>query len=157
ALVLAARHAGGELVSELEQVVKLDPEDLDARFDLGAAYASVGRNADAEATYDEILRRRPRHAAALKLAGDLARAGGDLKRAGACYSKLRWVSPTDPRPVFLLAAAQYDAGNLEAAERMFTEGARYPGMLGEAYSNLGAIALRKGHAREALWFLSRAA
>jgi Flp pilus assembly protein TadD len=157
ALVLAARRAGAELVAELEEVVKLDPEDLDARFDLAAAYAGVDKAAEAEAVYDEVLRRKPRHAAALKLAGDLARGRGDVAKAAALYTRLRQVAPQDPRPVFLLGAAQYDAGNLDAAERMFTEGSRYPGMLGDAYSNLGAIALRRGKSKEALWLLRTAA
>jgi len=157
ALVLAARRAGPELVADLEEIVKLDPEDLDARMDLAAAYASIGKNAEAEAVYDEVLRRKPRHAAALKLAGDLARARGDVKKAADLYGKLRWVSPQDPRPVFLLGAAQYEAGNLDAAERMFAEGARYPGMMGEAYSNLGAIALRRGNGQQALTLLKQAA
>jgi Flp pilus assembly protein TadD len=67
------------------------------------------------------------------------------------------VAPQDPRPVFLLGAAQYEAGNLEEAERMFAAGARYPGMMGEAYSNLGAIALRRGDAKQALALLKQAA
>jgi tetratricopeptide (TPR) repeat protein len=157
ALVLAARRAGPELVADLEEVVKLDPEDVDARLDLAAAYASIAKLVEAEAVYDEVLRRKPRHAAALKLAGDLARGRGDVKKAAELYGKLRWVAPQDPRPVFLLGAAQYEAGNLDAAERMFSEGARYPGMMGEAYSNLGAIALRRGNTKEAMYLLRVAA
>jgi tetratricopeptide (TPR) repeat protein len=157
ALVLAARRAGPELVADLEEIVKLDSDDLDARMDLAAAYASIGKNAEAEAVYDEVLRRKPRHPAALKLAGDLARGRGDVKKAAELYGRLRWVSPQDPRPVFLLGAAQYEAGNLDAAERMFAEGARYPGMMGEAYSNLGAIALRRGNGQQALSLLKQAA
>jgi superkiller protein 3 len=156
ALVLAARRAGPELVADLEEIVKLEPEDMDARMDLAASYVSIAKMTEAEAVYDEVLRRKPRHGAALKLAGDLARKRGDVKKAAELYGKLRWVSPQDPRPVFLLGAAQYEAGNLEAAERMFSEGARFPGMMGEAYSNLGAIALRRGNVKEALWLLSRA-
>jgi predicted Zn-dependent protease len=30
-------------------------------------------------------------------------------------------------------------------------------MLGDAYANLGAIAFKRGHVKEAIWFLSRAA
>jgi tetratricopeptide (TPR) repeat protein len=157
ALVLAAKRAGPELVADLEEIVKLDPEDVDARMDLAAAYASIGKNAEAEAVYDEVLRRKPRMPAALKLAGDLARGRGDVKKAAELYGRLRWVSPQDPRPVFLLGAAQYEAGNLDAAERMFAEGARYPGMMGEAYSNLGAIALRRGNGPQALALLKQAA
>src|SRR5205823_10240913 len=128
----------------LAEVVRLDPDDLDARFDLGAALTSIGRVDPAIAVYEEILRRRPRHAAVLKLTGDLYRGKGDRARAMAYYERLHRVAPDDPRPVFLLGAAYYQSGRLDAAERMFTEAARYPGMLGEAYANLGAIATRRG-------------
>ncbi len=157
ALVLASRRAGHELAAELEEVVRLDPDSLEARIDLGAAYLGVGRELDAALVYEEVLRRRPRHSGALKLAADLARARGDLKKAATYYNKLRWLSPQDPRPVFLLGAAYFQAGNLVEAERLFTDGAQFPGMMGDAYSNLGAVELRRGRAREALWFLSRAA
>ncbi len=157
ALVLASRHAGAELAAELTEVVRLDPEDLDARIDLGAALTSVGRVDAAIAVYEDVLRRRPKHAAVLKLTGDLYRAKGDGARAAALYERLHRVAPDDPRPVFLLGSAYYLAGRLDAAERMFTEAAQYPGMLADAYSNLGAIAVRRGQVKEALWFLSRAA
>jgi Flp pilus assembly protein TadD len=157
ALVLASRRAGPELVTELEQVARLDPSNLDARMDLGAAYLSVGRNADATAVYEDVLKRRPRHLAALKLAGDLALGRGDLRRAAGHFARLRFLEPQDPRPLFRLAAAHFRAGNLEQSERLFTEAAQLPGMLGEAYGNLGAIALARGQAKQALWFLSYAA
>jgi tetratricopeptide (TPR) repeat protein len=155
-LVLAARHAGRELCAALEEILKLDPEDLEARMDLGAGYLSLGMKPEAAATYDEVLRRRPRHAGALKLAGDLARDRGDIKQAAAYYTKLRAVSPQDPRPVFLMAAAHAEAGDLDAAARLYGEAARFPGMVGDAYSNLGALALRRGQPKQALWFLSQA-
>jgi tetratricopeptide (TPR) repeat protein len=157
ALVLASRQAGGALAAELTEIVRLDPEDLDARIDLGAALTSIGKVDGAIGVYEDVLRRRPRYAAVLKLTGDLYRAKGDGARAAALYERLHRVAPDDPRPVFLLGSAYYLAGRLDAAERMFTEGARYPGMLGDAYSNLGAIAVRRGQVKEALWFLSRAA
>jgi Flp pilus assembly protein TadD len=157
ALVLASRHAGAELAAELTEVVRLDPDDVDARLDLGAALTSVGRVDAAIAVYEEVLRRRPKHAAVLKLTGDLYRSKGDGAKAAALYERLHRVAPDDPRPVFLLGSAYYLAGRLDAAERMFTEAAQYPGMLADAYSNLGAIAVRRGQVKEALWFLSRAA
>jgi tetratricopeptide (TPR) repeat protein len=157
ALVLAARRAGNELTQELAEIVRLDPEDLDARLELGAAYASVGNVDAAISTYEEVLHRRPKNTVALKVAADLYRTKGDPAKAATYYEKLRRMAPEDPRPWFLLGTSYYEAGRLDAAERMFTEGARFPGMLGDAYSNLGAIALRRGNQKEALWFLSRAA
>jgi tetratricopeptide (TPR) repeat protein len=157
ALVLAARREGHELTDELAEIVRLDPEDLDARLELGAAYASIGNVDGALAAYEEVLRRRPKNVVALKVAADLYRTKGEPAKAAAYYEKLRRMSPDDPRPWFLLGASYYEAGRLDAAERMFTEGARFPGMLGDAYSNLGAIAVRRGNIKEALWLLARAA
>jgi Flp pilus assembly protein TadD len=157
ALVLASRRAGAELAAELAEVVRLDPEDLDARLDLGAALTSIGQIDPAIAVYEEVLRRRPRQAVVLKLVGDLYRGKGDSAKAVATYERLHRVAPDEPRSVFLLGSAYYQAGRLDAAERSFTEAARFPGMLGDAYGNLGAIAVRRGQVKEALWFLSRAA
>jgi Flp pilus assembly protein TadD len=154
---LSSHQQGKELAAQLEEALKRDPENLDARLDLAAAYASLGMTLEAATAYEEVLRRRPHHQGALKLAADLARARGDLAKASAYYSRLRVLSPDDPRPVFLLAAAHAQAGALDKAERLFTDAAQYPGMLAEAYSNLGAIALRRGDPKQALWFLSRAA
>jgi len=156
-LVLAGQHAGTELAVELAEIVKLDPDDLDARLELGAAYASVGNVDAALGSYEEVLRRRPKNTVALKVAADLYRGKGEPAKAAAYYEKLRRMAPDDPRPWFLLGASYYEAGRLDAAERMFTEGARFPGMLGDAYSNLGAIAVRRGDPKQAIWFLSRAA
>ena len=157
ALVLASRQAGEALAGELAEVVRLDPDDLDAHLELAAAYTSIGNVDQAIASYEEVLRRRPRHAGALKQVADLYRARGDMAKAIATYERLRRVAPEDPRPVFLLGATYYEAGRLDSAEKIFTEGARYPGMLGDAYSNLGAIAFRRQQLKDAVWFLSRAA
>jgi tetratricopeptide (TPR) repeat protein len=157
ALVLAARRAGNELATELSEIVRLDPEDLDARLELGAAYASVGNVIAALEAYEEVLRRRPKNVLALKVAADLYRQKGEPAKAASYYEKLRRLAPEDPRPVFLLGTSYYEAGRYDQAERLFTDGARFPGMLGDAYANLGAIAFRRGHVKEAIWFLSRAA
>ena len=154
---LSSRQQGKELAGQLEEALKRDPDNLDARLDLGAAYLSLGLKPEAAAVYDEVLRRKPRHPGALKLAADVARERGDLAKASTYYARLRVLAPQDPRPVFLLAAAYAQAGDLDRAERFFSDGAQFPGMLAEAYSNLGAIALRRGDPKQALWFLTRAA
>jgi tetratricopeptide (TPR) repeat protein len=156
ALVLAAGRAGDDLAAELSEIVRLDPEDLDARLELGAAYAATGKADAALDAYEDVLRRRPKNTVALKAAADLYRSKGDPERAAHYYARLRRMSPDDPRPVFLLGASYYAAGRLDAAERMFEEGARYPGMLGDAYANLGAVAYKRGRYKDAIWFLSRA-
>jgi len=154
--VLSSRQEGAALATELEAAVKGEPNDLDLRMDLGAAYLAVGRKQEAATVYDDVLHRRPRHPGALKLAGDLARQRGDFKAATGYYARLRTLTPHDPRPVFLLATTYAQAGDLDRAERWFEDAGQMPGMLGDAYGNLGAICLRRGDARQALWYLSRA-
>ena len=154
--VLSSRQEGAALASELEAAVKGEPNDLDLRMDLGAAYLAVGRKQEAAAVYDDVLHRRPRHPGALKLAGDLARQRGEFKTAAGYYARLRALTPHDPRPVFLLATTYAQAGDLDRAERWFEDAGQMPGMLGDAYGNLGAICLRRGDPRQALWYLSRA-
>ncbi len=155
-LVLAARRAGKELVAALEEVVRLDSDNIDARMDLGAAYLGVGRTTEAFSVYEDVLRRRPRHTAALKLAADLARERGDVAQASALYTKLRTLSPADPRPLMLLASTHAEAGNLDIAERFFTAGLAYPAVRADALGNLGSLALRKGDPAQALKMLDRA-
>jgi len=155
-MVLSSRRQGSALATELEEAVKGEPSDLDLRMDLGAAYLALGRKEEAAGVYADVLRRRPHHPGALKLAADLARERGDLKTAATYYTRLHVLAPQDPRPVFLLATAYAEAGDLDRAQRFFDEGGQFPGMLGESFSNLGAIALRRGEPRQALWYLSRA-
>ncbi len=155
-MVLSSRREGSALASELEEAVKGQPNDLDLRMDLGAAYLALAKKAEAASVYADVLRRRPHHLGALKLAADLARERGDLKTAATYYTRLHALAPQDPRPVFLLATAYAEAGDLDRAERFFDEGGQFPGMLGESFSNLGAIALRRGEPKQALWYLTRA-
>jgi len=155
-LVLSARQAGGALVEQLQEVVRLDPKNVDAQMDLGAAYLALGMNAKAVAIYESVLKLEPRHLDALKLSGDLAREGGRDVDAIARYTRLHRLAPQDPRPLFLLGSIFARTGNNAAAQRMFEEAALYPGLRAEAYANLGAVALQIGDGRQARWYLQRA-
>ena len=66
------------------------------------------------------------------------------------------LAPTDPRPLMLLASTHASAGNVDIAERFFTEGLAFPAVRAESLGNLGALALRRGAPKEALTFLERA-
>jgi tetratricopeptide (TPR) repeat protein len=157
AVVLAGRHAGADLAQELEVIVRLDPSDVSAALELGAAYASLGRADQALTVYEDVLRSRPKNAAVLKIVGDLWRSRGEFGKAIPYYEKLRRLDPADPRPLFALGETHFRHGDLAQAERMFTEAAQIPGMLGEAYGDLGAVALARGQVKEALYFLAKAA
>ena len=66
------------------------------------------------------------------------------------------IQPADPRPYFLLGAVYEEAGNDVKAEQVFQDAQQFKRYLGEAWSNLGAIAFRRGDLSKATWYLSRA-
>jgi tetratricopeptide (TPR) repeat protein len=156
ALVYAAKGAMPNLAAELERVQDLAPDDMEVRVDLGSAYQRMGAPEKAIAAYEEVLRRQPRNATVWKLVGDCYRAVRDHEHAIAAYQKVRRLSPEDPRPYFLLGAIYQELGDDVRAEAMFQEAQQFRRYLGEAWTNLGSIAFRRGDLAKANWYLSRA-
>jgi tetratricopeptide (TPR) repeat protein len=145
------------LAEELEQVVALAPDDIDVRLDLGAALMRLAKYQEASLVFEEVLKRKPKNAQALKLSGDLYRRMGDPERAIATYERMRRVNPEDPRPYFLLSAAYVDAGNDAKAEAVLQDAAgQFHRYLGEVWIDLGALALRRGEYGRATALLEKA-
>jgi Flp pilus assembly protein TadD len=83
-----------------------------------------------------------------KLMGDLYRRKHDYLRAAVAYEQAMRIDPKDPRPYFLLAQTLAQGGNYERADKVLGEAQQFKQYLGEAYNNLGAIAIkREDHAR----------
>ncbi|MSP60886.1 MAG: tetratricopeptide repeat protein [Myxococcales bacterium] len=157
AQVYAARGEIAELAEELGRVTDLAPDDTDARLDLGSALMRLGKSSDALGVYEEVLARHPRHVQALKFTGDLYRRVGEPEKAIAAYERVRHLAPEDPRPVFLLAGAYIDAGNDTKAEQTLLAAAEFHRRhVGEAWTDLGALAYKRGDLGTANWYLSRA-
>ncbi len=74
-LVLRGRSA--EAVVQLEKAVELDAEFKGSLFYLARAYEGAGRPADAERTYDRVLEKSPRYAAAYPAVAHLRAMRGD--------------------------------------------------------------------------------
>ncbi|MBI5480725.1 MAG: tetratricopeptide repeat protein [Deltaproteobacteria bacterium] len=148
AQVCSSRHAFEEQAQELEVLRQLQPDDLQARFDLGAAYLRLERWDRAAGVYDELCRKSPKHFMAHKLLGDLYRRKHDYLRAAVAYEQAMRIDPKDPRPYFLLAQTLAEGGNYDRADKVLGEAQQFKQYLGEAYNNLGAIAIkREDHAR----------
>jgi tetratricopeptide (TPR) repeat protein len=156
ALIYAAKGAVNDLAAELERVQELAPDDVEVRLDLGSAYGRMGDNAKAIASYEEVLKRQPKNVQALKLLGDCYRRQKDPEKAIAVYQKVKKLAPEDPRPYFLLGAAYQEAGDDARAEAIFQEAQQFKRYLGEAWTNLGSLAYRRGDLAKANWYLSRA-
>ena len=156
-LVHAAQGNMPDLASELEAIIKLDPDDERAKLDLGAAYHALGDDGKARAIYEALVEKNPRHLQALKFLGDIARARGELAVAIAWYEKALAANRNDPRPYFLLGSAYVSSGDDDKALKIYQSAQRFPRYLAETYSNLGALYLKKGSVGEALYYLKSAA
>jgi tetratricopeptide (TPR) repeat protein len=156
ALIYAAKGATNDLAAELERITQLAPEDVEVKLDLGSAYQRMGDNSRAIGAYEEILKKDPRNVNALKFVGDCYRRNKEPDKAIAAYQKVMKIQPQDPRPYFLLGAVYEEAGNDNKAEQVFQDAQQFKRYLGEAWTNLGAIAFRRGDLSKATWYLSRA-
>src|SRR5262249_39349401 len=81
---------------------------------------------------------------------------GDPQRAASSYERVKHLAPDDPRPYFLLGAAYAEAGREDKAVAILEEAQQFKSYLGEAWTDLGALALRRGDLRRAETLLSKA-
>lgn len=155
-LIHASRGQGADLVTELETVASLDPEDVETQLDLAAAYVAVGREDKAIATYKDIIRKDRDHKHALKFLGDLHRKRGELDLAIQYYKQALVAHPADPRFYFLLGSTYVEAGDDDHARGIYRRAQRFKSYLPEVYLNLGAISYREGRLGQAVWYFKRA-
>lgn len=95
ALLGVVRKRQGDLtgaLSSYRQALRLAPDDVEARFNMGVALLAVGRPGEAERSFAAVLRRDPGFAEAHLNLGQLALARGDIvaaRRAFATATELR--------------------------------------------------------------------
>ena len=101
-----ASHQSGQVeraISQYRAYLKLRPDAVDARSNLGAALAGTGRYREAIAEYREALKRRP-HDPHIRLNIALAQYKlGEIAEAAAAFSALHSGQPADRQIVLLLA------------------------------------------------------
>ena len=102
----------------LERLGKRLPEDVDLKFDLGAAYERARRHADAERVFREIVLAHPRHALALNYLGYmLADRGERLEEAVSLISRALELDPENPSFHDSLGWAYYRQRRYDLAEK----------------------------------------
>ncbi len=92
---------GGNVLAALEAAVQAGPDDLEARYRLGNAYALAARRAEAEAELGKVIASDPDNARGLasramadRAAFLVAKQDGDPERAIALYRELQQKFPT---------------------------------------------------------------
>jgi tetratricopeptide (TPR) repeat protein len=84
-------------VEVLERLARRVPDDIDVKFELGAAFERARRHADAERLFREIVLANPRHALALNYLGYmLADRGERLEEAVSLISRALQIEPDNP-------------------------------------------------------------
>jgi tetratricopeptide (TPR) repeat protein len=119
-LAVALHHAGrrDEALEHLEKLVQIKP---DARhlIELGVAYASVSRPAEAEDAFNRALEKSIGHPVALHHLANLARTRGDTAGAISLYRQAVESDPEYLMAHFHLAEALRESRQLEEAYRSY--------------------------------------
>lgn len=119
-----AAHVLGELgrhdkaIEVLERLARRVPADLDAKFELAAAYERARRHVDAERVFREIVAADPAHALALNYLGYmLADRGERLEEAVSLISRALAIEPDNASFHDSLGWAYYRLRRYDAAEQ----------------------------------------
>ena len=103
-----------EAVKSYKEYLAKKPNDSDAHFDLGNAYASLKQSADAQAEYEKAISLDPKLDAAYVNLG-ITQMDSDLNAAIAAFQKAVELVPDRSRPRFLLGWAYERSGKLPLA------------------------------------------
>lgn len=122
--VLAGLGRHDKAIDVLERLSRRLPDDLDIKFDLGAAYDRARRNADAERVFREIVAADPASALALNYLGYmLADRGERLEEAVSLVSRALALDPENPSFHDSLGWAYYRQRKYDLAEQHLAKAA----------------------------------
>jgi serine/threonine-protein kinase len=148
ALARAGRAAEGEEVCH--DLVRLGPNDPEARFFLGYALQEQGKLAEAVAAYREAIRLRTDYPEAHSNLGAALQKQEKLAEAVAAYREAIRLRPNFPEAHSNLGAALASQGKLVEAVAPFREAIRLRPDFPEAHNNLGAALQSQGKQAEAV-------
>ena len=102
-------------VEWIARAIRLDGFQGAFHAGLGEAYRALGKLADAQACYEQVLRILPDAADAHNTLGAIRQARGQLADAKACYERALELNPADPAAQCNLASVLQSEGNHAAA------------------------------------------
>ena len=103
----------------LQQCTKLDPERVQAWFDLGRTLSMLGKEDKALIAFERILQIEPRHAEAQNARGIMFSHLGQREEAIACFSQAHALKPDYPAPLNNLGNEFFKQGEHENALHHF--------------------------------------
>ena len=125
-LALLEGGAGAELsVSELEAIVKKDPNDVVSQIRLGEAYQKAGAQDKAATTFEQVVKLNPKLASAVIKLAELYAGPLQNKEKALVYAKrARELAPADLQVTGFLGKVAYDTGNFGWSYSLLQEAAR---------------------------------
>jgi tetratricopeptide (TPR) repeat protein len=133
-----------KIVALLEEVVREDPEVIDAWFMLGTQNLARARLEQAVGYFKKTLALKPDYdLAVFNLAQAYRRLGND-EAALAGFEHYLTLDPSDPYVHYQMGEIWLDRGDLPKAEQLFRQALQTDPQVAAAKNALGVIALRRG-------------
>ncbi len=112
-------------LASLQLALAYVPDNAEINFALGNSWLAKGDTDRARRFYHRTLQLNGRHSDAWNNLGVVALQGQDLPLAIRCFETAIALEPADAKTHFLLAQAQYEAGNLGAARAAIKQALKF--------------------------------
>jgi protein O-mannosyl-transferase len=132
-------------ITLFEYTLSVDPENSVALGNLGEAFYSAGRYADAQRTIARALHLRPGDAGNLSNLSATLRKLGRLDEAVAAARRSLEIDPESPRAYNHLSLASLEQGNVDDAEAALNRALALDPEFLDAHVNAGNLLLRRGN------------
>ena len=139
-----------EATSQLQEAVRLKPDDAEARNNLGNALSSKGQLDEAICQYQEAVRLKLDNAEAHNNLGNALSSKGQLDEAISQFQEAFRLKPDFADAHYNLGIALVRKSQIDEAAAQFREVIRLKPGYAEAHSNLGAVLVMKGKTNEAI-------
>ena len=115
-MVLDRSGRSEEAFTEFSTAIKLDPNFVSARNNLGRMFAEHGKTAEAIAEFERVLKSDPTHVQAHYNLGALYSDAGDFAKAAEHFARAREADPNDPQLALAFLTVAYRANRTEQAD-----------------------------------------
>ncbi len=157
---LAAGHAArgdwASAIVELDNALKLDPDDVDAHFQMAVMYRKMDSLDDAKRALEEVEKRNSAYPGLALEQGLLMERRGDTASALSAYKKALSLSPTDVGLMLRVGVASFLAGDLEGAQTQLKNVLEKEPASPEANFYYGETLRRSKRTAESLAYLQKA-
>lgn len=146
-----------DAIREYQEVVRLAPGYLPARYGLALAYLARQDYGRALATTEEILKANPQDLRASLLRAQALIRSGNTDQAAALLEQAVKQHPEAREPALQLALVRLQQKRLDEAEKIFRQLAQAPNPDPRSILGLAEVASSKGHVDQALALLQKQA